>query len=103
MTNKTEYHGQKHFCRYCLVGFKNIRKLIKICPVINHTKTVNTCNTLDAHVRFQNFRRLLKAPFIIMYADFEGILKPVTDNKNDGPNTKKYQDHIVCSHGHKLT
>ena len=34
-----------------------------------------------------------------MYADFEGV----TDNKNDGPNTKKYQDHIVCSHGHKLT
>ena len=59
-----------------------------------------TGNTLDAHVRFQNFRRLLKS---LLYADFEGILKPVTDNKNDGPNTKKYQDHILCCHGHKLT
>lgn len=94
MTNKTEYHGQKHFCRYCLVGFKNIRKLIKICPVINHTKTVNTCNTLDAHVRFQNFRRLLKAAFVI-FADFKTISNPVTENNNDGPNNNKYQDRIA--------
>ena len=32
-------------------------------------------------------KRLLKASFII-YADFERILKPVTDNINDDPNNK---------------
>ena len=40
------------------------------------------------HLRFQNFERLLKAPFII-YKDFESILKPVTYNNGDDPNTKK--------------
>ena len=38
-----------------------------------------------------------------MYDDFESILKRLTDNKNDEPNTKKYQDHIVCSYDYKLT
>ena len=27
---------------------------------------------------------------------------PSTDNIAFGPNTKKYQDHIVCSYGCKL-
>ena len=29
------------------------------------------------------------------------MLKPATDNKNDRPNNKKYQDHIVCSYGYE--
>ena len=28
---------------------------------------------------------------------------PSTDNVDFGPNTTKYQDHIVCSRGYKLT
>ena len=44
---------------------------------------------------------MLKAPSII-YADFESILKPATDNKNDGPNAKKHQDCIVFSYDYKL-
>ena len=27
---------------------------------------------------------------------------PLTDNIDFGPNTKKYQDHIVCSYSYKL-
>ena len=29
-------------------------------------------------------------------------LIPSTDNINFGPNTKKYQDHIIRSYGYKL-
>ena len=43
----------------------------------------------------------LKQPFII-YVDLETILKPVTGNNDDGPNTKRYQDHIACSYDYKL-
>ena len=40
-------------------------------------------------------KRLTKAPFTI-YDDFDNI-----DNIDFG--LKKYQDHIVCSYGYKLT
>ena len=50
---------------------------------------------------FQNFKRLLKAPFII-YDDFASILKPATANKKDGPNSKRYQDKIVYGYGYRL-
>ena len=45
--------------------------------------------------------KILKAPFII-YGDFECLFMPSTDNIDFGPNTKKYQDHVVCSYGYKL-
>ena len=54
----------------------------------------------NTFVRFRNFRRLLKTPFII-YVDFEGVLQSSTSDNDDGPNTKKYQDN-VCSYGCKL-
>ena len=50
---------------------------------------------------FPNFKRLTKALFII-YDYFECVLILSTDNINFGPNTKKYQNHIVCNCSHKL-
>ena len=52
------------------------------------------------HTLDSKFKRLLKVLFII-YADIENTLKPATGNKNYSLNTKKYQDHIVCSYTHK--
>ena len=37
-----------------------------------------------------------------MNGDFECVLILSTDNFNFGPNTKKYQGHIVCSYGQKV-
>ena len=39
---------------------------------------------------------------MIIYCDLESILILSTDNIDFVPNTKKYQDHIVCSYGYKL-
>ena len=39
---------------------------------------------------------------MIIYCDLESILILSTDNIDFAPNTKKYQDHIVCSYGYKL-
>ena len=47
-----------------------------------------------AYINLQNLKKLTKAPFII-YGDFECVLIPSNDVFNFGPNTKKYQDHIV--------
>ena len=45
--------------------------------------------------------KLTKSLFIF-YDDFECVLIPSTDNVDFGPDTKKYQNHIVCSYGYKL-
>ena len=74
MTNKTKYHGKKHFCWFCLQCFSSSRVLecyVKNCLVINHTKSVllpegNEC------VNFQNFKRLIKTQFI-KYSGFECV------------------------------
>ena len=58
----------------------------KNCLAINHTKSVSSVNS----------------SIIITYVVFECVLIPSFDNIDFGPNNKKYQDHIVCSYGHKL-
>ena len=66
----------------------------------NHTKSV--LRPEDGwYDHFQNFKWLIKAPFII-YGDFECISKLSTDNMNAGWNTKKYQDHAVWCYSYKL-
>ena len=68
---------------------------VKNCLAINHKKLVLLLIE-GQYVNFQNFKRLNKAPFIIY-----GLI-PLADNADFGPNTKKYQDHIVCRYGYKL-
>ena len=55
------------------------------------------------YVKFKNFGRKLKSPFMI-YADFESMLVP-EDNGKQNPNesyTNKYQKHVAFSYGYKL-
>ena len=103
LTNKTKYHGKKHFYRYCLQSFSSLKVLefhAKNCVVINHTKSVLLPEE-DACIIFQNCKRLTRAPFII-YGNFECVLITSIDNIDVGPNTKKYQYHIIWSYGYKL-
>ena len=96
-------HGEKPFCWYSLQCFSSLRILechIKSILAINHTKSVLLPEE-NQYINFQNFKRLAKALFQ-MYGDVECVLIPLTDNIDFGPNTKKYQDHIVCSYGYKL-
>ena len=43
----------------------------------------------DPVVKFRNVMNQLAAPFVV-YADFESILKNLSDNN-------KYQEHLACS------
>ena len=57
----------------------------------------------DEYVKFKNFERKLKSPFMI-YADFESMVVH-EDNGKQNPNdsyTNKYQKHVACSYGYKL-
>lgn len=56
---------------------KNIRTPCKSLHNINNTKTV-IIDEENAHFKFQNFKKLQKAPFLI-YPDFENIFPPETD------------------------
>ena len=103
MTNKTDHHVKKPFCWYFLQCFSSSRVLqccLKICLAINNTKSVSLPEEIE-YGNFQNFKRLTKALFII-YWDFECLLIPSTDNIDFGPDTKKYQNHVVCIYGYKL-
>ena len=100
MTNKINHHGKKHFCQFCLQCFSRSIVLechTKNCLATNHTKSILLPEE-GVCISFWNFKRLAKVQFVI-FGDFECALIPTTDNIYFGPNTKKYQDHIVCSYG----
>ena len=100
MYDHTLHRGRTYFCCYGLhASFtENILKsYIKSCFKINSKQAINMQK--GEYVKFKNFRRKIKSPFII-YADFESILVP-EDNGNQNPNesyTNKYQKHIASSY-----
>ena len=55
------------------------------------------------YVKVKNYERQIKSSFII-YADFESILVPENNGKQNpnGSYTNKYQKHVAWSHGYKL-
>ena len=81
-------------CLQCFTSPRMLEYQIRNFPEINNTKSVLLPEG-NAYVNFQNIRRIIKAPWII-YSDFKWILIPLTDKSDDGPNTEKYQNHIVC-------
>ena len=65
------YSGRKHFCRYCLQAFRITALLkchIKYCFKINGKQKIKMPKKGE-YVRFKNYKRKIKSPFII-YADF---------------------------------
>ena len=87
-------------CLQCFTSPRMLEYQIRNFPEINNTKSVLLPEG-NAYVNFQNIRRIIKAPCII-YSDFKWILIPSTDKSDDGPNTEKYQNHIVLLDVSKL-
>ena len=52
----------------------------------------------DEYIKFKNYERQIKSPFIIC-TDFESILVPENNEKQNPnePYTNRYQKHIACS------
>ena len=89
--------GRKYFCRYCLQAFRTAEKLnchIKDSFKIKSKQKIKMPKKCE-YVRFKNFERKIKSPFMI-HADFEGILVS-QDNEKKNPNESymnKYQKQV---------
>ena len=101
----TIHHRKIYFYHYCLQAFSTeeiLKCCIKGCFKINGKKR-SLCLKKGEYVKFKNYERKIKSPFII-YADFENILVPEGNGKQNPKEsyTNKYQKHIACSYGNKL-
>ena len=75
---------EKHFCRYCLQAFSTkevLKRHTKDCVKINGKQKIRIPKRCE-YVRFKNWRKKIKPPFII-YADFESILIPDENAKQN--------------------
>ena len=101
----TLHCGEKYFYRYYLHAFVTqeiLKGHIEDFFKINGKPRI-IMPKKGEYVKFKNFERKLKSPFMI-YADFESILVP-EDNGKQNPNescNNKYWEHIACSYGYKL-
>ena len=105
MYDHSLHRGRKHFSRYCLHAFiteEILKSQIKDCFKIN-SKQIIIMPKIGEFVEFQNYERKIK-PLCIIYADFESILVPENNGKQNPKEsyTDKYQKHITCSYGYKL-
>ena len=105
MYDHSLHRGRKHFCCYCLLVFfteEILKHHINDCFKINGKQRI-IIHKKGKYVRFKNFERKIKSPFLI-FGDFESILVP-EDNRKKNPNqscNNKYQKYVACSYGSKL-
>jgi hypothetical protein len=97
---------KKFFCRFCLHAFSNQELLdahIQDCFVINGTQKISLPDDEHKNLRFINYHKQLKAPFII-YADFESITKPIqsVEREQNKSYTDGYQLHTPCGFAYKV-
>ena len=74
MYDHTLHCGRKHFCNYCLQAFSTeevLKNHIKTCFKINGKQRI-IMPKKGEFVKFRNYERKKKSPFII-YAAFESI------------------------------
>ena len=93
-------------CKKCLHGCSSADELksrMKRCMHVQLAKFPN-----DPRCRFTNIQKQLPAPFVV-YADFESVLKPLSDmdttqgvEEEGKPSIVPYQEHIACSFAYKI-
>ena len=99
LSSQINNHQQKnHFCLRCLNPFateKSLKKHMKYCE---KNEAVNIEMPEDSTIKFQNFNRSMRVPFIV-YADFESLIKPIKSFvlNPEKSYTKKYQEHKPSS------
>ena len=107
MYSYNKHNEKKHFCRYCLHAYSKKELLvnhISDCYAINGTQKVSLPDEDHKILKFTNYDKQLKVPFVI-YADFESITEPIESRPNPNPNesyTSSYQLHTPCSFAYKV-
>lgn len=90
----TKFKNRVWLCDGCLHHFTNEVKLKLHHTIGCGNKLIQLPTEEDKFLKFKNFSRKMKVPFVI-YADFESILMPI-DKKND-INTYNTHKHVPCS------
>lgn len=91
---------KKHFCDRCLNYFGDIEKLrvhLTNCITQNECQ-IEMPDPDDNTIKFENYKKQLKVPFII-YADLESILKKPDQQFCNSGETVAYQQHEPYSIG----
>ena len=81
----TLHRGTKHFCRYCLQSFSTeeiLKRHIKDCFKINGKQRI-IMPKKGEYVKFNNYERKVRSSPFIVYADFESILVPEDNGKQN--------------------
>ena len=74
--DQTQHKQRKYFCERCLHGFTQedlLEKHTPDCRGINQAAVAIEMPEPGEKIMFNNYRKQLKAPYII-YADFESII-----------------------------
>ena len=92
------HRGKNIFCHYCLQAFSTeeiLKRHIKDCFKINGKQRIIMPRKTE-YVKFRNYERKIKSSFII-YADFESILVPENNEKQNPREsyTNQYQKHCL--------
>ena len=87
---------ERFFCKSCLNSFRRVEKLKehkKICGEFEPTKI----EVPGGLCSFRNFQKIMHVP-VVGYADFESILKPISEKKEEGGTggTVKTHEHVPC-------
>ena len=72
------HHGRKYFCQYCLQVFSIediLKSHTKDCFKINGEKKTIIMPKKGEYIKFKNYERKIKSPFVI-HADLESTLVP---------------------------
>ena len=102
LADRTNHNGAAFYCNFCFHGFVRQDLLDEHLPYCKQhgAQKIELPDEENKWLRFENFRRQLKTPFVI-YADFESITKKIIDPSIDS-NTKKYQEHEACGYAYKV-
>ena len=91
---------------HCLQCFSSERVLNNHkdnCIQVNGIQAVNIPDKDNNILKFNNFHKQQKVPFVI-YADFEAITEKIQgcQKNNDSSYTEAYQRHTDCGYGYKV-
>jgi hypothetical protein len=104
--SRTKSHANKHFfCCYCLTGYTRsdlLQDHIPYCS-IHGAQRVKLPEPEDNILKFQEFDRQLRVPFVI-YADFETLNKKIHSCAPDPSRSSTTHDTLLepCSFAYKI-
>ena len=98
----SKHNGRLWVCRRCLSHFGMQQLLEQHVMFCSNFKTVRTVFPKKSHIQFNNYKKKLKMPFIII-ADMEAYVEPIPADENQrGATTVKTAIHKPMSYSYKV-